>query len=61
MQEAQQKGAEEARQHEENVKAYQQKQADAAQRQKDLDERRAHAADKQKQQGQSSTPSPFGF
>jgi len=41
--------------------AVKQKQADAVQRQKDLDERRARAEEKQKQGGQNSGPSPFGF
>jgi len=57
MKEAQQHGAEKAQQHAENAKAYEAKQRDAAQRQKELEERRAKA----KQQGQASTPRPFGF
>ena len=61
LKEAQKKGAESARQRQENVKTYEQKQADAVQRQKDLDARRAQAEEKKKQGGQNSAPSPFGF
>ncbi|WP_223851411.1 MULTISPECIES: hypothetical protein [Cupriavidus] len=59
VKEAQQKGAEQARQRQESVKAFEDKQRQAADRQKDLDERRERA--KQKQNNGGSTPSPFGF
>lgn len=55
---AQEQGAQQARQRQENVKAFEAKQREAEQRQKDVDERRAKAKE---QQGQATTPRPFGF
>ncbi|AGW89801.1 MULTISPECIES: hypothetical protein [Cupriavidus] len=58
MKEAQQKGAAQAQQRQENVKAYEAKQRDLEQRQKELEERRAKAKE---QQNPASAPRPFGF
>ncbi|MDF3832420.1 hypothetical protein P3W85_05605 [Cupriavidus basilensis] len=58
---AQAQGAQQAVQRQENVKAFEAKQRDAAQRQKDLDERRAKAKEQQEKQGQGAAPRPFGF